>query len=214
MVSVTCPECRATFRVADHFTGVVVTCPRCFGHVNVPTSALSDADNAEPEHPEVQPSAPREERAGSWHYALRGRRYGPVSAREVQRLIDRGEIRPRDLVWRPGLRDWQPASRHFVFDDADEDRHSPPPFPESPPDSDPAGNVCSVLSCIFGGVSFVFLFCPPFFGLVGLILGIVGVSLSRDKTMGAIGIVLSVLGSGVGTILGKLMLPHWHVYDW
>jgi hypothetical protein len=57
-----------------------------------------------------------------------------------------------------------------------------------------------VLSCIFGGIAL--LLCPPLFGLAGLVLGIVSVCLSRNKTLGIVGIVASVLGTVLGMILG------------
>jgi hypothetical protein len=62
------------------------------------------------------------------------------------------------------------------------------------------GRTCSILSIIFGAVAF--LFCPIVFGLAGFVLGIIGVVQSKNKTAGVIGIVLSVVGTVVGMILG------------
>jgi predicted RNA-binding Zn-ribbon protein involved in translation (DUF1610 family) len=62
------------------------------------------------------------------------------------------------------------------------------------------GKVCSVLSVIFGCIAF--LFCPPLFGLAGLTLGIVGVVLSRNKAIAVVGIVMSVLGTFIGMLIG------------
>jgi hypothetical protein len=70
-----------------------------------------------------------------------------------------------------------------------------------------AGKVCSILSVIFGGVAFVL--CPPIFGLAGLILGIVGTSLSKDKSLGILGMCLSVAGTIVGMIIGMALMNHF-----
>lgn len=62
--------------------------------------------------------------------------------------------------------------------------------------------VCSILSVVFGAVAF--LFCPPFFGLAGLILGIIGTvnSPPDDRGLGTVGIILSIVGTVVGMALG------------
>jgi hypothetical protein len=72
---------------------------------------------------------------------------------------------------------------------------------QAPPSA--AGLVCSILSCVFGGIAF--LCFPPFFGLAGLVLGIVGVCLGRDRGIGVVGIVLSVVGTVVGMALGFIV---------
>ena len=36
---------------------------------------------------------------------------GPVSAKELQRLAESGELRPGDLVWKEGMDEWVPANR-------------------------------------------------------------------------------------------------------
>jgi hypothetical protein len=72
---------------------------------------------------------------------------------------------------------------------------------QAPPSS--AGLVCSILSCVFGGIAF--LCFPPVFGLAGLVLGIIGVCLSRDKGIGIVGIVLSVVGTVLGMALGMIL---------
>jgi uncharacterized RDD family membrane protein YckC len=41
-----------------------------------------------------------------WYYANDGKRSGPVSAEEFERLAFEGVIRPSTLVWRDGMKDW------------------------------------------------------------------------------------------------------------
>lgn len=36
---------------------------------------------------------------------------GPVSAKELNRLAETGEVRPDDLVWKEGMDEWVPANR-------------------------------------------------------------------------------------------------------
>jgi hypothetical protein len=67
----------------------------------------------------------------------------------------------------------------------------------------PAGSVCSILSVIFGCIAF--LACPPFFGIAGFILGVIGTCLSENKVTGILGIILSVIGGIVGMFLGALV---------
>lgn len=57
-----------------------------------------------------------------------------------------------------------------------------------------------------GGVAF--LFCPPLFGIAGVVPGIIGVSMSNNKLLGAIGIVLSIIGSVVGMVFGAIVMEY------
>jgi uncharacterized RDD family membrane protein YckC len=41
-----------------------------------------------------------------WYYANDGKRVGPVSAQEFERLVAEGVIKPATLVWRDGMKDW------------------------------------------------------------------------------------------------------------
>lgn len=62
--------------------------------------------------------------------------------------------------------------------------------------------VCSTLSVVFGCIAFM----SPFFGLAGLVLGIIGVVQDEQKGLGTIGIVLSVVGAIVGMAIGAVMM--------
>jgi len=61
---------------------------------------------------------------------------------------------------------------------------------------DPAGRACSWLSVLFGGLSF--LACV--FGPSGIILAILGLVRSRDKTLATFGLLASFLGMIVNLI--------------
>lgn len=129
-----------------------------------------------------------------------GERKGPMSEQEIEDLIDLGSILPDDLVWSESMPDWVPARSHFPFrrrSVAYDDYDFPRPRRQS---EHQAGHICGILACIFGGIAF--LFCPPLFGIAGLVLGIISVCLCKDKTLGIVGIVLSVIGAGIGMIIG------------
>jgi hypothetical protein len=81
--------------------------------------------------------------------------------------------------------------------------------PGHPGTDNPAGRVCSILSIIFGGVAF--LLFPPFFGVAGLTLGIIGTVLSRNKVLGIVGISVSAVGMIIGMILGAMVTSR-HAY--
>jgi hypothetical protein len=48
--------------------------------------------------------------ADEWFYTRNGERHGPVPLAKVKALADEGWLLPTDLVWRPGMADWRPAS--------------------------------------------------------------------------------------------------------
>ena len=87
--------------------------------------------------------------------------------------------------------------------------HYQPPHYDRHHDLDAAGIACSTISLVFGCIAF--LCYPPLFGLVGVALGIVGTSLSRNKSLGIIATVVSALGTVCGMILGAVVaLTRFH----
>lgn len=48
--------------------------------------------------------------ANEWYYAKDGQQQGPVSAKELKRLADAGQLGAGDLVWKEGMPDWKPAA--------------------------------------------------------------------------------------------------------
>ncbi len=49
--------------------------------------------------------------ANEWYYTESGARHGPVSTDELKRLAAGGLLAPTDLIWKPGMSEWTPASR-------------------------------------------------------------------------------------------------------
>lgn len=66
----------------------------------------------------------------SWYYVRSNETVGPVSEQRIQDLVRRGEISSSTMVWRTGMKDWQPAQAvaPMWFAAADE----PPPIPPEP----------------------------------------------------------------------------------
>lgn len=51
-----------------------------------------------------------------WYYARNDQPMGPVSAAELQQLVDSGELKPDDLLWREGMEAWTTAiNLHGLF---------------------------------------------------------------------------------------------------
>lgn len=140
-----------------------------------------------------------------WHYRLDGEKRGPIRESDLNRLIGRGTLYPEDLVWSAGMHDWAPADDYFEFPRRRDDDWVDDGPPGRHAKENQGGYVCSLLSCIFGGVAAVFLFCGWPFGLAGLVLGIIGTSLSKNKTLGIVGIVVSIVGTVLGLILGAAL---------
>ena len=62
-----------------------------------------------------------------WFYGRDGVQHGPVSEDALRRMIDSGELRPDELVWREGVAAWQPARE--VPGLLDVVSMAPPPLP-------------------------------------------------------------------------------------
>jgi hypothetical protein len=45
----------------------------------------------------------------SWYLARGGQQLGPYASNEILRLAETGQLRPDDLLWRPGLDGWKPV---------------------------------------------------------------------------------------------------------
>jgi hypothetical protein len=69
-----------------------------------------------------------------WYYAKDNKQFGPVNAAELKRLSQSGELRPEDLVWTEGMKEWLPARKiKGLF----EDEPAPPaPIRDMPPSAD------------------------------------------------------------------------------
>src|SRR5262245_55444205 len=49
--------------------------------------------------------------APEWYYIHEGQRVGPVTVGRLRRRVRRGQVRPDDLVWWPGLQGWKRADK-------------------------------------------------------------------------------------------------------
>ncbi|MEQ1714522.1 MAG: DUF4339 domain-containing protein, partial [Hyphomicrobium sp.] len=48
-----------------------------------------------------------------WYIARDGKQHGPLSDVEMNTFVGHSYLRPTDLLWRPGMADWQPAPAVF-----------------------------------------------------------------------------------------------------
>jgi hypothetical protein len=124
-----------------------------------------------------------------WYYASGDVQQGPVSADALKAMISRGEVGPKDLVWREGMANWTPlAEVPELRDPGTTPAGGPPPpsassrgaYPYEPPKTEPVvpragpyarvpeGSGKATASMVLGICGLVF-FCFP---CVGLILGI------------------------------------------
>src|SRR5271165_3621034 len=53
--------------------------------------------------------------AEQWYYTQNRQQQGPVSFEELQQLAERGNISPRDLVWKEGMPEWVSAGAQGIF---------------------------------------------------------------------------------------------------
>lgn len=70
-----------------------------------PTSSRRPAKSSR-----TEPSRARSSRA-KWHYVADGREAGPITPDELRELVRTGRLGPDSLVWKPGLRHWEPIVR-------------------------------------------------------------------------------------------------------
>lgn len=70
-----------------------------------------------------------------WYIARDGKQHGPLTEIEMKTFVGHSYLRPTDLLWKPGMTDWQPATQVFpnVFQPP-----MPSPAPASP-SAAPAG---------------------------------------------------------------------------
>ncbi|SBT53417.1 hypothetical protein [Micromonospora auratinigra] len=66
-----------------------------------------------------------------------------------------------------------------------------------------AARICTIIAFVFAAIAIFFL--PPLFGLVGLVLGIVG-AVMGDKPLGWYAAAASVAGAVIGMLIGYAVL--------
>ncbi len=72
-----------------------------------------------------------------WYIARDGKQHGPLTDVEMRTFVGHSYLRPSDLLWRPGMPDWQPAPQ--VFPAAfQQPQAAPAPQPAAPQATAPA----------------------------------------------------------------------------
>lgn len=72
-----------------------------------------------------------------WYYAIDDQRLGPVSHAELERLIDKGSVIGRSLVWRKGMDQWETLDAVKIRE-PELFSPVPPPLPPSVAEAGPA----------------------------------------------------------------------------
>lgn len=78
----------------------------------------------------------------------------------------------------------------------------PPPAPAFAPQQASASNTLSIIGIVCGVIGL--FFCPPLFGIAGIVLGIVGKG--KGERLGTTAIIVGAVGLVLGTILGAALL--------
>lgn len=155
-----------------------------------------------------------------WYCWIEGQQYGPAHLNDVHGWIREGRLHPGDHVWSEGMAEWTAAGNiPELFPPAAGAAATPQaglPAPGVPPLAQPqagyAGKGMCVGGMVLGIVSIVGLCCfcmygipSIIFGLVGLILSIVGTRQAKQAGgstgMGVTGIILSAIGIALGVIV-------------
>lgn len=227
MITFRCPKCQTVQNVYALPGTAFVTCSTCAARLEMPEMPGDAVTLPPPPRSLPVPSSAPAPRENDWFCTIDDERRGPFTAADMQRLADRDDLRPADLVWRSGWPQWRPAREFFQFppprprsrprrreydhdryDDRSDDRYDRYDdridfYRPRPPD-DTASVTCGILS-IIGGV----MACIPcvglVFGVAGLVLSIVSLGSGRDKTLGAIGLGLSLTGMAMNIVF-RLML--------
>jgi hypothetical protein len=91
-----------------------------------------------------------------WHYELRGKRRGPVSADDIHALIQDGIINAETLVWRKGFREWIRVEETDLRDYISYD--TPPPLPNDEGKRSVIRTIFSVVVAIGTAILFIVRF--------------------------------------------------------
>lgn len=81
----------------------------------------------------------------NWFYESEGQQQGPVSERDLDRLLAEGKITPNTLVWQEGMPDWRPLR------DARPSAAVPPPFSSGAPTGEGATPAPGYVRCSLTG---------------------------------------------------------------
>jgi hypothetical protein len=75
---------------------------------------------------------------------------------------------------------------------------APPPYAAA---QQATGNTLSIIGIVLGCIAVVF--CPPGFGIAGIVLGIIGNS--KGERLGKVAIIVSAVGLVLGLVLGAIV---------
>jgi hypothetical protein len=67
-----------------------------------------------------------------WHYSINGTKSGPVTSQELAELAKTGHLKPSDLIWKEGLKEWKTAvsvKGLFPLNPPELPKSEPPPIP-------------------------------------------------------------------------------------
>ena len=70
--------------------------------------------------------------ADQWYYTQNDERQGPVTPEELKELANSGQLKPDDLIWKKGMKDWIEAAKLSGLIPS-ELADAPPPLPKSVP---------------------------------------------------------------------------------
>lgn len=73
-----------------------------------------------------------------WYIARDGKQHGPLTDVEMRTFVGHSYLRPSDLLWRPGMADWQPAPQVFPAAFQQPQPAPAPPQPVAPQAQAPA----------------------------------------------------------------------------
>ena len=102
-----------------------------------------------------------------WHYELRGKRRGPVSAEDIHAMLKDTIIDLETLVWKKGLREWTRIEDTDLRDYIEYD--TPPPLPNDEGQH-------SVIKTIF---SIIVAIVTAMFFIVRAVLGVIAKNVVR-----------------------------------
>ena len=151
-----------------------------------------------------------------WHCAIDGRKYGPVSARELRNWLSQGRLKPTDHVWTEGMADWAPYNTVEELNSG-----IVPPGGgvslQGPGQVVPQqGNGLAVAGMVLGIVSVPFICVWPIglvCAIVGLCLSVVGKNKAQETNSGGgmamAGLVLSCVTLAlllIGLVVGLSMM--------
>lgn len=81
----------------------------------------------------------------------------------------------------------------------------PPSYPQQGAGN--SGRIMAIIGIVCGLIAFVF--CPPGFGIAGMVLGGLAIG-KQEKNLGIAAIVVSVIGLVVGIAFGAFVATHMH----